>query len=178
MNLQNVNASIEPKIGDNLIDIDTPTGDQRFDLPKDDLINVDTSAGDQGIDLPHNKTLVVAGAKPNSATPEASSPVTYPAVDLSKVEPVAISVPQNSDMDVPASMTDVDQAIDEVEQTLLKELENMGFTQVDLNREILRKNEYDLEAALEELFDTEWDPMLVELQEMVSLFQNFAHSLL
>lgn len=145
--LQNVTASADLKIAD-------------------DIFKVDTLSGDQGLDLPNNGTLLVAGTKPDLVTPEASSPVTYPAVDLSKIEQIAISVPQNSDVEDSSSMMEVSNGTDEVEQTLLKELENMGFTQVDLNKEILRKNEYDLEEALNELCDTEWDPMLAELQEM------------
>ncbi|XP_021292139.1 protein NBR1 homolog [Herrania umbratica] len=54
-----------------------------------------------------------------------------------------------------------------VEQTLLKELEEMGFKQVDLNKEILRMNEYDLEKSVDDLCGVaEWDPILEELQEM------------
>ncbi|KAL8091590.1 protein JOKA2-like [Apium graveolens] len=163
MGLQNVNASVDLKIGDDLTKIDAPTLDQ-------------------GLDLLKNNTLLVAGAKPDLATPETSSAVTNPsvdpskaetsllvtepAVDLSKVEPIANSVPQNLDVEDSSSMMEVNYGADEVEQTLLKELENMGFTQVDLNKEILRKNEYDLEEALNELCDTEWDPMLAELQDM------------
>ena len=100
--------------------------------------------------------------------------MTNPAVDLSKVEPIAIYVPQNSDMDDSSCMMEVNNGTDEVEQTLLKELENMGFTQVDLNKDILRKNDYVLEEALNDLCDTEWDPMLAELQEMVSLVQSLS----
>lgn len=165
--LQNVNASVDPTIGDDLTKIDTPSLDQ-------------------GLDLLNDNTLLVAGAKPDSAIPETSSPVTDPAVDLSKAEtsspvtdpavdlskvkPIAISV---------SSMMEVNNGTDEeVEQTLLKELESMGFTQVDLNKEILRKNEYDLEVALNELCDTEWDPMLAELQDMViSLMQHLCQIL-
>lgn len=160
MGLQNVNASVDPKIGDDLIKIDTPTLDQ-------------------GLDLPNKTTSLFAGAKPDSATPETSAlvPVTDPPVTgpvgLSKVEPIAIFVPQNSDMEDSSSMMEVNDGTHEVEKTLLMELENMGFTQVDLNKEILRKNEYDLEEALNEICDTEWDPMLAELQEMVSLLQTF-----
>lgn len=174
MGLQNVNASVDPKIGDDLTKTDTPTLDQ-------------------GLDHLNNNTLLLAGAKPDSATPETSSavtdlavdlskaetssPMTVPAIDLSKVEPIAISVPQDSDVEDSSSMMEVNNGTDEVEQTLLKELENMGFTQVDLNKEILRKNEYDLEEALNELCDTEWDPMLAELQDMVSLLQNLCYPL-
>ncbi|KAK8703050.1 hypothetical protein V6N13_021380 [Hibiscus sabdariffa] len=54
-----------------------------------------------------------------------------------------------------------------VEQTLLKELEDMGFKQVNLNKEILRMNEYNLEKSIDDLCGaSEWDPMLEELQEM------------
>ncbi|KAJ6882302.1 protein NBR1 [Populus alba x Populus x berolinensis] len=43
----------------------------------------------------------------------------------------------------------------------------MGFKQVDLNKEILRRNEYDLEQSVDDLCGfAEWDPILEELQEM------------
>ncbi|KAG8378782.1 hypothetical protein BUALT_Bualt07G0020800 [Buddleja alternifolia] len=55
----------------------------------------------------------------------------------------------------------------EVEEKLLKELEQMGFKQIDLNKEILRMNEYDLEQAVDDLCGVaEWDPILEELQDM------------
>lgn len=55
----------------------------------------------------------------------------------------------------------------EVEMSLLQELEEMGFKQVDLNKEILRKNEYDLEQSVDDLCGVaEWDPILEELKEM------------
>ena len=45
----------------------------------------------------------------------------------------------------------------------------MGFKQVDLNKEILRMNEFDLEKSVDDLCGVaEWDPILEELQEMVS----------
>ncbi|KAK3005675.1 hypothetical protein RJ639_016539 [Escallonia herrerae] len=54
-----------------------------------------------------------------------------------------------------------------VEQNLLRELEAMGFKQVDLNKEILRRNEYDLGQSVDDLCDVaEWDPILEELKEM------------
>jgi next-to-BRCA1 protein 1 len=55
----------------------------------------------------------------------------------------------------------------EVEEKLLRELEEMGFKQIDLNKEILRMNGYDLEQAVDDLCDVaDWDPLLEELQEM------------
>lgn len=58
----------------------------------------------------------------------------------------------------------------DVEITMLKELEEMGFKEIDLNKEILRDNEYNLEQSVDALCGvSEWDPILEELQEMVSL---------
>ncbi|KAJ6825011.1 protein NBR1-like protein [Iris pallida] len=55
----------------------------------------------------------------------------------------------------------------QVEQTLPKELEEMGFKQIDLNKEILRRNEYDLEQCVDDLCGfAERDPLLAELKEM------------
>lgn len=55
-----------------------------------------------------------------------------------------------------------------MEDKLLRELEEMGFKQVDLNKEVLRMNEYDLEQAVDDLCGVaEWDPILEELEEMV-----------
>nr|BAD94926.1 hypothetical protein [Arabidopsis thaliana] len=50
---------------------------------------------------------------------------------------------------------------------MLKELEEMGFKEIDLNKEILRDNEYNLEQSVDALCGvSEWDPILEELQEM------------
>lgn len=54
-----------------------------------------------------------------------------------------------------------------VEQTLLHELEDMGFNQRTLNAELLRKHNYDLQKTLDDLCSAaDWDPILDELQEM------------
>lgn len=113
-----------------------------------------------GFSLPTDSTLLGEGAKPNSALLEASLPVKNPAVDLSKVEPV--SVTHYSDAGVPGSMVGVGQGKDEVEKTLLQELEEMGFKQVDLNKKFLRNNDYDLEQTLNDL--CAWDHVLEDLQ--------------
>ena len=56
-----------------------------------------------------------------------------------------------------------------VKQTLLRELEDMGFNQRMLNAELLRKHNYDLQKTLDDLCNAaDWDPVLEELQEMVS----------
>jgi next-to-BRCA1 protein 1 len=55
---------------------------------------------------------------------------------------------------------------DSVEMTL-GALESMGFKQRDLNEELLKKNEYDVQRTVDDLvMAAEWDPMLEELEEM------------
>lgn len=54
-----------------------------------------------------------------------------------------------------------------LEENLLIELQEMGFRQTELNKEILRMNKYDLEKSLDDLCGVaEWDPILEELTEM------------
>uniref|UniRef100_A0ACD5YT19 Uncharacterized protein n=1 Tax=Avena sativa TaxID=4498 RepID=A0ACD5YT19_AVESA len=65
---------------------------------------------------------------------------------------------------VPAEAVDIDSLR---EEKLLQELEEMGFKQVDLNKEILRQNKYNLEQSVDDLCGVnEWDPLLAELNEM------------
>lgn len=62
-----------------------------------------------------------------------------------------------------------------VEEALLKELEEMGFKQIDLNKEILRMNDFNLEQSVDDLCgDTEWYPILEELEEMVSPYHRYS----
>lgn len=117
---------------------------------------------DQGLNLPTEFTPLVAGAELNSGLCEASLPLKFPAANMSKVEPTSLSVQPNPDAGVPNSMVGVVQGTDVVEQSLLQDLEDMGFKQVDLNKKILRKNDYDLEQTLDDL--CKWDPILKEMQ--------------
>jgi next-to-BRCA1 protein 1 len=58
---------------------------------------------------------------------------------------------------------------DSLEMTL-GALESMGFKQRDLNEELLKKNDFDLQRTVDDLvMAAEWDPMLEELEEMVRL---------
>lgn len=136
---------------------------------------------DQELKFPINDSLLV-GNEASSAVPTAtSSSIQYPIIDLSDMTPALLSVSpamlytipppmpsaapvtsaQQSDADLPGKKL--------VEEKLLRELEEMGFKQVDLNKEILRMNEYDLEQSVDDLCGVaEWDPILEELEEMVS----------
>jgi next to BRCA1 gene 1 protein len=79
----------------------------------------------------------------------------------------APAIPQTSTLDALSSSLSTDN--DLVEEALLKELEAMGFKQVDLNKEVLRMTDYNLEQSIDELCGVlDWDPLLEELHEMVN----------
>jgi hypothetical protein len=64
--------------------------------------------------------------------------------------------------------------IDSVD-AVLANLEAMGFTQKNLNLDLLKKNNNDMQRTLDDLVSaSEWDPMLEELEEMVCV--SFSHS--
>ncbi|KAJ0531964.1 hypothetical protein HanRHA438_Chr09g0374201 [Helianthus annuus] len=57
---------------------------------------------------------------------------------------------------------------DDKEHALVKELEAMRFKNLDLNKEILRMNNYNLDKSIDDLCGIlEWDPILDELREMM-----------
>ena len=143
--------------------------------------------------MPANETTFIGNGASAPPTSVASSSVSYPIIDLSETTP---RVPTNPPTSVdPSSVSypiiDLSETIprvpinpqnlavgeassagingnNPVEETLLKELEEMGFKQVDLNKEVLRMNEYNLEQSVDDLCGVcEWDPILEELQEMV-----------
>lgn len=93
--------------------------------------------------------------------PSAPSAALYPIIDMSDGSSSS-SIAKND-----KNSLERDHEKSYVEETLLKELEEMGFKQVDLNKEVLRVNEYDLERSVDDLCGvSEWDPMLEELKEM------------
>lgn len=107
---------------------------------------------------------VVTTAIPSSVMPSlptsipilAPAPAPVPASASAPVpQPVSTMVPELLGMDGPN------------EEKLLRELEEMGFRQIDLNKEILRQNNYNLEQSVDDLCGVnEWDPLLAELEEM------------
>lgn len=124
---------------------------------------------EQELNFPINDTLLVGDGVSSSASNQAPSCVSYPIIDLRDMAPVVPSEALPA-MDVPSSSDDVT-VKDAVEKSLLKELEEMGFKQIDLNKEILRMNEYNLEQSVDDLCGvSDWDPILEELQEMVSFW--------
>lgn len=126
---------------------------------------------EQELNFPINDNLLVGQRVSASAPPEDSGPVSYPVVEVEPPEAVPAATAAAVPPPVIASSSAPSQAIgsdtEVVEQSLLKELEEMGFKQVDLNKEVLRMNAYNLELSVDDLCDVaEWDPILGELQEM------------
>lgn len=114
----------------------------------------------------NDSLLTVVGDKSSVSPSAPGSSISNP-IDLSEEAPAVTSATPPSVTEMQASSQDVRRNSD-VEATLLKELEEMGFKQVDLNKEILRMNEYDLEHAVDDLCGVaDWDPILDELEEMV-----------
>ncbi|XP_066320845.1 protein JOKA2-like isoform X2 [Miscanthus floridulus] len=102
---------------------------------------------------PANPTAPVS--TPAIAPVPASGAVPVPPPVSAPPPPVNAVVPELSDLDV------------HNEEKLLRELEEMGFRQIDLNKEILRQNNYNLEQSVDDLCGVnEWDPLLAELEEM------------
>lgn len=104
---------------------------------------------------------------PATAPAAATSPAPSPVVNATPSSPV-IEAPPSPAVNAASSSQGASQNV--FEEALLKELEEMGFKQIDLNKEILRMNEYNLEQSVDDLCGVaEWDPLLEELEEMVSL---------
>lgn len=122
---------------------------------------------EQEAKFPINDSLLVGFGDKSSSPAASGSSISYPIIDLTEKAPVDSSMPPSTAVAMQAPLQDV-RGNNEVEMSLLQELEEMGFKQVDLNKEILRKNEYDLEQSVDDLCGVaEWDPILEELEEMV-----------
>ncbi|KAK4362521.1 hypothetical protein RND71_017762 [Anisodus tanguticus] len=121
---------------------------------------------EQDAKFPINDSLLVGVGDKSSSPSAPGSPISYPIIDPTEEAPVISSMAPSAAVAMQAPLQDV-RGNNEVEMSLLQELEEMGFKQVDLNKEILRKNEYDLEQSVDELCGVaEWDPLLEELEEM------------
>ncbi|XP_010448533.1 PREDICTED: protein NBR1 homolog [Camelina sativa] len=119
--------------------------------------------------VPEKENLVIGGfhpAIPQSHSPSSSSS-SFNMVEFPNIPAVEIlSGGSSSTKDIPVPLQE-DLERNDVEITMLKELEEMGFKEIDLNKEILRDNEYNLEQSVDALCGvSEWDPILEELQEM------------
>jgi next-to-BRCA1 protein 1 len=92
-------------------------------------------------------------------------PVSAPIVDA------PASFPGHAPTNVPTSALP-GETINQKEK-LLRELVELGFGQVELNREMLRRNNYDLEESVRELCSLDdWDPLFGELNELALMAQR------
>ncbi|XP_011101286.1 protein NBR1 homolog [Sesamum indicum] len=186
--IRNLNLNLPPVssclTGPEIINVDSePTVEERQhpepDNSKRTVELVQQNMTEQELKFPINDSLLVGNGASTSLPTSAGSSVSYPNIDLADVGPALPSVlptmlyplpqPTSSAAPVPGAKKS---AVDlpgkkQVEEELLRELDEMGFKQVDLNKEVLRTNEYDLEQSVDHLCGiAEWDPILEELQEM------------
>ncbi|KAL9267686.1 JOKA2-like protein [Drosera capensis] len=118
----------------------------------------DSSAVRPTVSFPLVNTIPIA--HPPVADPMVpSTPASFPE------GPAAVSGP----VEVDRATSDDAENDEMLVEVLLKDLEEMGFTEVSLNKEILRINKYDMERSVEDLcgyIDANWDPLLEDLEEM------------
>uniref|UniRef100_A0A7N0TJH4 ZZ-type domain-containing protein n=1 Tax=Kalanchoe fedtschenkoi TaxID=63787 RepID=A0A7N0TJH4_KALFE len=126
----------------------------------------DSARNEQDLYFPTNDTLLVGNVFSQATAPPVVPSVSYPMVDSSNIEVVALPLNASSNV-ANVAPSPQPEAFHEDEESLLMELCEMGFNQVDLNREILKMNNYDMEQALVDLCEiSEWDPIFDELEEM------------
>ncbi|XP_068305298.1 protein NBR1 homolog isoform X3 [Pyrus communis] len=148
-----------------------PGHDQELHFPINDSLLVGHSASaptePQGSSTVLYPTVEPQGSSAVSfptVKPQGSSTVLYPTVNIFK--PSLPSPKLSPVVNAPAS-SEGTSSNNAVEDTMLKELEAMGFKQVNLNKEVLRMNEYNMEQSVDDLCEvSDWDPILEELQEM------------
>lgn len=130
-----------------------------------ELVVAKQTLKDQEMNFPINDSLLVGNDGSHPIIPfTVSSLEPYP--DFADIAPATVFPEQSlvSDALVSPERTHVN---NDVEESMLRELEEMGFKQVGVNKEILRMNEFDLEQSVCDLCELdEWDPILQELEEM------------
>ncbi|XP_071902102.1 protein JOKA2-like isoform X1 [Coffea arabica] len=181
-----INVNPEPLVVDSLPQVNNSSGGMHLVEPVVDA----SPEKEQEVNFPINDSLLVGGAAltPVSAVP--ASLGSYPIIDLSEVAPPELTplpaiIGETSAQDVKENAAKAEESLikyvkrSDVEEALLKELEDMGFKQVDLNKEILRLNGYNLEKSVDDLCGVSgWDPILEELRDMGFCDKATNHKLL
>ncbi|VAH48775.1 unnamed protein product [Triticum turgidum subsp. durum] len=153
-----------------------PAADEPVQVPiaytqaADELVQVPIAyhqAADEPVQVPiayHQASSAEALGMPAGVAAPEAAPLPEP---ISVPEPLPAPTLVNSHV-APASIPLPDETINNnMEDKLLRELADMGFRQVDLNKEVLRQNEYDLQKSVDDLCGFhEWDPLLAELKEL------------
>ncbi|KAB2633298.1 hypothetical protein D8674_029545 [Pyrus ussuriensis x Pyrus communis] len=148
-----------------------PGHDQELHFPINDSLLVGHSAS-APTEAQGSSTVLYPTVEPQGSSavlyptvkPQGSSTMLYPTVNI--FEPSLPSPKLSPVVNAPAS-SEGTSSNNAVEDTMLKELEAMGFKQVNLNKEVLRMNDYNMEQSVDDLCEvSDWDPILEELQEM------------
>ncbi|KAM7471253.1 hypothetical protein LguiA_009436 [Lonicera macranthoides] len=162
-----VNVNVGPMVKSNLAESENSKRGTELVEP---ILDAAYPNKDQELNFPINDTLLVGGGTLNPRPTEVAASVSYPVVDFSEIEPIVhcnAPSPVDSNVAVPTAPAQSEAGNEEVEQKLLRELDEMGFKQVDLNKSVLRMNEYNLQQSVDDLCGVEeWDPILDELKEM------------
>lgn len=154
---QIIDVNVEPVVDGGLVEVNEPVKP----------IVKEHANKNQELNFPIDDNLLATNVVPGPVSPENNSSVSYPIIDFSDAAP--ISGVDKAALDQ-AALEEVMGKNDGVEQSLLKALDEMGFKCDAFNKEILRMHEYDLEETVNHLCGVgEWDPILEELKEMVSL---------
>ncbi|XP_054822455.1 protein JOKA2 isoform X2 [Prosopis cineraria] len=162
---ENIDINVRPEVNDAFLQSQSfnPSASTKFEKRQVD----EQPRQELGENLFMDETTTVGHGGLPPATSAAPPTVSYPIIDFSETAPAVASNSQSPDVVPPSSSSEIIDGDNSLEETLLKELEEMGFRQVDLNKEILRMNEYDLEQSVDDLCGvSDWDPLLDELQEM------------
>ncbi|XP_023758588.1 protein NBR1 homolog [Lactuca sativa] len=183
MNNPHVGPIPEPEVinentiltGNNLIKVNDSTEDtppannQDMDFPINDTLIITSNGMATTVAPPVGSPVFRSAEVENALAIVSKEPPAYPTVDFSEVPPVITGATSSPVAVVDPSGSAQEGSEDHLlqEENLLVELEAMGFKQLDLNKEVLRMNNYDLEKSVDDLCGvSEWDPMLEELQEM------------
>ncbi|WOL11335.1 hypothetical protein Cni_G20097 [Canna indica] len=153
-------AAFEPILSNNSDELAKPSANQ---IPIDDAANDGVPQQTMPEVVPPVSYPIIDLAAydgvPQQTMPEVVPPVSYPIIDLAASERESLS-------SVP-SPTALFENNNPVEEKFVMELIEMGFTNVELNKKVLRQNKYDLEKSVDDLCgDSEWDPLLEELEAM------------
>ncbi|GJN02588.1 hypothetical protein PR202_ga19952 [Eleusine coracana subsp. coracana] len=109
---------------------------------------------------------LMASAVPAPETIPLPEYVSFAAPESASGVPAPASLPVQTPSSVSTTVLP-DDTINHKEEKLLRELEELGFGQADLNKEIIRQNKYDLEQSVRDLSSLgDWDPLLGELSEL------------
>ncbi|GJT16133.1 PB1 domain-containing protein [Tanacetum coccineum] len=151
--------------GSNLVTV-SDSESSTVDLPPKDKgknIVVDDSVFDNG-DVSSSMATFSASTEP-AELESTWNPFPGPVVSLASCPTISGATSTASEVGE-SSGSGSPYGIAEQEEALVRKLEDMGFKQLDFNKQILRMNDYDLEKTLNDLCGvSDWEPMLDDLQE-------------